>query len=105
MYALKVDEVWEKVALDPSEHKGEYYWQVTARSPWNYALPFEAFKKPEDYFTVSVDDSKLSGNWYWSAETAPVTITAQAGIVKEWQHYSSCYRISIDYQINHIFVF
>lgn len=66
----------------------DYYWQVTAVSPWNYAFPFKACKEPEKYFTVSVDQAKLAGDWYWSPETAPVTITAEAGIVPEWQIYN-----------------
>ena len=88
VYALKIDEKWEKVPLDPAERKGDYYWQVTAASPWNYALPFNAYKTPEKYFTVSIDQDKLKGNWYWSGDASPITITTQAGIVEEWHMYN-----------------
>ena len=88
VYALKIEEKWEKVPLEPSEHKGEYYWQVTAAGLWNYAFPFKAFEQPEEHFTVTVDDGKLMSDWYWSQEAAPVTITADAGVVEEWHMYN-----------------
>ena len=88
VYALKIDEKWEKVTLDPKERKGDYYWQVTAESPWNYALMFMASIEPEKHFTERVDREKLKGNWYWSQNGAPITLTAKATRIKDWTLYN-----------------
>lgn len=88
VYALKIDEKWEKVALDPKERKGDYYWQVTAESPWNYAFMFMASIEPEKHFTVILDKEKLQGNWYWSPQDSPLVITAETTRIKDWTLYN-----------------
>lgn len=88
VYALKIKEEWEKVQLDPKEGKGDYYWQVTSGSPWNYAFMFKASIEPQKHFTVNVDHDKLKGNWYWSQEDAPIVITAKATKIKDWTLYN-----------------
>ena len=88
VYALKIDEKWEKVILDPKERKGDHYWQVTAESPWNYAFMFMASIEPDKHFTVQVDQEKLKGNWYWSPNGAPITLTAKATKIKDWTLYN-----------------
>lgn len=88
VYALKIDEKWEKIKLDPKERRGEYYWQVTAGSPWNYAFMFKASIEPLKHFSVCVDEEKLKGKWYWSAADAPVTIRAKATRIQDWTEYN-----------------
>ena len=88
VYALKIDEKWEKVLLDPKEKKGDCYWQVTSQSPWNYAFKFMASIEPTKHFTVSVDKEKLQGDWYWSQESSPVKITAEATRINDWTMYN-----------------
>ena len=88
VYALKIDEKWEKVALDPTERKGAYYWEVSAQSPWNYAFLRKQVDRPENAFRVEVDEEKLKGNWYWNAESAPLRIVADAARVPDWTEYN-----------------
>ena len=88
VYALKIDEKWEKIDLDPKERKGDYYWQVTAQSPWNYAFRFKASIEPQKHFTVKVDSLKLRNNWYWSPQDSPITITAEAAKIEDWTLYN-----------------
>ena len=82
VYALKIDEKWEKVALDPTERKGAYYWEVSAQSPWNYAFLRKQVDRPENAFRVEVDEEKLKGNWYWNAESSPLRLVADAARVR-----------------------
>lgn len=86
VYALKIDENWRKVALDPSERKGKDYWEVTPKSPWNYGLLMKDVEKLD--FEVKVDESKLAGNWYWSQESAPISIKARASRIPDWTIYN-----------------
>ena len=88
VYALKIDEKWEKIALDPKERKGAYYWQVSPLSPWNYAFLRKQVDKPAQAFSVELDEEKLKRNWYWNAESAPVRIRVNAARVKDWTEYN-----------------
>lgn len=88
VYALKIAENWKKVALDPSELKGSDYWEVTAGSPWNYAFLMKQVREPAEAFNVVVDEAKLASNWYWSPDSTPLSITADAAIVPDWTEYN-----------------
>lgn len=88
VYVLKIDEKWTKVSLDPAEGKGESYWAVDAVSPWNYALLKQSVDSPDDEFEFAADESKLTGGWYWSPDTAPVSISARAARIPCWTMYN-----------------
>lgn len=49
LYSLKMDEKWErKVDQRPeSSHKGEWYYEVTSTSAWNYSLIRKYLKEEE----------------------------------------------------------
>lgn len=60
VYALKMNEKWEKKAFesDKSDVYGKWYYEVTSDSPWNYALPARSFSpdRIKDAFTVEKSD-------------------------------------------------
>lgn len=88
VYALKIGEEWKKTELDPKERKGDYYWEVSPTTPWNYAFLRRQMDRMDEHFTVSVDEEKLKGKWYWNQECAPVSIKVKAARVHDWTEYN-----------------
>lgn len=89
VYALNVEseERLVKNTADP-KGQGEYYYEYTPKSPWNYALiqtPKAAFS--EHY---KVDASAAEGEivWPWNEENAPIRITTPAVRVTNWTEYN-----------------
>ena len=86
VYALEIQEEWVKKdnSFDPVH--GEFYWEVHPKSPWNYGLV--DFDDPAEAFEVTVDETKLASDWYWSLESAPIVITAKAKRIPYWTLYN-----------------
>ena len=89
VYALKMNENWEKKEFEPElEGKyGNWYYEVTSDTPWNYAfkrsyLTKEAIGK---YFIVEKKD--VMPAYPWNVKNAPIVIKAQAHPVKGWSLY------------------
>ena len=87
VYALKMQENWEKHSFEPSEVKqyGEWYYSVTSTSPWNYSLKGSELsnEKLPKYMTV---EKKVVGNAYpWNTDNAPIIIHTKGYPVEEWQ--------------------
>ena len=87
LYALKMNEKWEKKSFEQDKvvHYGPYYWEVTSDSPWNYALMKEAINNPENNFEVVRLDK---GNTYpWNVDNAPIELKTQGRRVDGWEIY------------------
>ncbi len=89
LYALNIDSDITKVRniINPID-QGEFYYEITPTSPWNYAL----LQKPKVTFPehYKVDLSGVSDEilYPWNAENAPITITTSAVRVTNWTEYN-----------------
>ncbi|MDF9830110.1 beta-L-arabinofuranosidase domain-containing protein [Parabacteroides sp. PF5-6] len=89
VYALKMNEKWEKKTMEPEKagQYGEWYYEVTSDSPWNYALSTRQLR-PEninDHFKV-VQSGTVS-RYPWTLEDAPITIKGKGRPIPSWQAY------------------
>ena len=90
VYALRMEEQWHKTHLEGNEAKqfGEYFYEVTSPTKWNYGLPASSLADPAASFRVTINREKLKNNYFWNVENAPVSITAKAREIKEWGLYN-----------------
>ena len=89
VYALHVDADVKLVknTVNPID-SGEYYYEMTPASPWNYALiQTPKVKFPEHY---KVDLSGTEGDVLnpWNETNAPIRITTPAVRVTNWTEYN-----------------
>lgn len=87
LYALKMNEKWERKVDERknTSHFGEWYYEVTSDSPWNYCL-MQKQLRPEtltDNFVVEKAASISSYPWTW--KDAPITIKTTARRLPSWE--------------------
>ncbi len=87
LYALKMEEHWEKKDMEPEQKNlyGDWYYEVTSDTPWNYALPGNVFNAQwtGQHITVTVKD--WDGTSYpWNTEQAPVSLRLKARRLDGW---------------------
>lgn len=86
VYALKIREEWQKKAFDDGAAiHGKDYWEIYPKSKWNYGLLEGSLDNPSKAFRVSVDRQKLSSEWYWNQESAPIEIRVKAKEIPSWK--------------------
>ena len=83
-YALQVGAEWKKVenTRDPIRY-GQWYFEATPTTPWNYGLLQTPDDKIAEAFVVSKSDS--TPVFPWTPEAAPIRITAKARRLPQWQ--------------------
>ena len=86
IYALKMEEKWTKKEFGSEKKEfGDWYYEVTSDSPWNYGF-VHAELAPENLAeTFSVEKSDSTAAYPWNPENAPVTIKAKARKVRNWK--------------------
>ncbi|MDR0431287.1 MAG: glycoside hydrolase family 127 protein [Tannerellaceae bacterium] len=87
VYALKMDEKWEKKSFeaDKRNNYGDWYYEVTSDSPWNYCL---SRKNLEPWVIAEhfvVEKAASMAVYPWTAREAPVVIKTKAYRLPEWQ--------------------
>lgn len=86
IYALKMNEKWEKKDFEEEKKGyGDWYYEVTSDTQWNYALKKEELK-PENigkYFVV--EKAEQIATYPWNTENAPITIKAKGYPIKGWK--------------------
>lgn len=88
LYALKMNEKWEKKLFEPEKQKfGNWYYEVTSDTPWNYTFKKDMLtpKNIQQHFIVEKKDN-LNG-YPWNVENAPITIKVQAYPLNGWTEY------------------
>lgn len=89
LYSLKMNEKWEKknFEADKVDRYGNYYYEVTSDTPWNYSLPKEILnpEKVKDNFVFEKTSSMAL--YPWNVENAPTKIKAKARPVNGWSVY------------------
>ncbi len=90
LYALKMDETWTKkeFAEDERGTYGDWYYEVTSDSKWNYCLSNKNINAQNinQKFTV-VRNTVDSTQYPWNVENAPVSIMAPARELYDWKAY------------------
>lgn len=89
VYALKMEENWEKKTMEPEkvQQYGEWYYEITSDSPWNFALSSHQLR-PEvinDHFKV--EKKAVVANYPWTLEDAPITIKGKGRPIPTWTKY------------------
>jgi hypothetical protein len=78
-YSLAIQEEWKRYGKNANWPE----WEVTAGSPWNYGLVFDA-AKPEASFDVKRKGGSMPRNPF-TAQTTPISIKAKAKKISNWQ--------------------
>ncbi len=100
LYALKMQENWTKKVFDDNHRQyGDWYYEVTSPSKWNYGLRHQVADHPEQF--VEVKTNTMSG-YPWNVDNAPVSLRVKALQMKDWTlARSSCGPISYYTQQGH----
>ncbi len=86
VYALKMNEKWEKKAFEPEKKNeyGEWYYEVTSDTPWNYALSRRTIAPKEIQQSFVVEKSDTIAAYPWNVTNAPVRIKVNALRLNDW---------------------
>ena len=86
LYALKMDEKWVKKTMEPEKVReyGEWYYEVTSDTPWNYALSSRLFEPNKIQENFIVEKSDKIADYPWNVENAPITIKTKAKRLNNW---------------------
>ena len=81
-----MNEKWVKKSVEAEKVKsfGEWYYEVTSDTPWNYALSNKSFSKDNIKANFIVEKSGLKG-YPWNVENAPVHIKTKARRLNNWK--------------------
>lgn len=89
VYALKMNEKWEKKTIEKEKMKsyGSWYYEVTSDSPWNYALSNRSLRPEEIEHAFQVKKAPVVPLYPWNPENAPVTLQAKGRPLNGWTLY------------------
>lgn len=64
VYALRMEEEWKKKELEGNETRqfGNYFYEVTSPTPWNYAIHASKLRNPAENFTVIIFSQFVARN-------------------------------------------
>ena len=96
VYALKMNEIWEKHTFEKEKQEkfGKWYWEVTSDTPWNYVLSakdlgFKQYHKVFDTEAISknfiLEKNPHTEGYPWNVENAPLSIKAKAHRYDKWE--------------------
>ncbi len=87
VYALMMDEKWEKKEFATNEHVayGNWYYQVTSDTPWNYALVSHYLNDEEIENHFIVEKGQQQDVYPWNTQNAPIRIHAKGVKLEEWR--------------------
>ncbi len=86
-YVLKIGENWEKVKNEKDPKRfGEYYYEVTPTTPWNYGLVYIPDNQLNEAYRV-IQKEKMEA-FPWNHENAPVEIRTVGKRIPGWKLYN-----------------
>ena len=88
VYALRMNEKWEKIR-NPEKFRvsyGDWHYQVTSDSPWNYCLLGDNVKQENVINAFTVVKKEFNG-YPWNVENSPLEIHTTAKRMKDWVMY------------------
>lgn len=88
VYALRMNETWTRKQTAASEkvRYGDWYYEVTSDSPWNFCLSGKTLKSVAENCTVIRNDVDAS-LYPWTLENAPLSIRIPARPMLDWKAY------------------
>ena len=89
LYALRLDEQWQRKLFGERRGYGTHYDEVTTTSSWNYGLPHRAIEHPADYFTVEVHEP-TAGSYPWNTANAPIILKGKGLRMNDWKEVRGC---------------
>lgn len=89
VYALKMEEQWNKKLMEPEKvnQYGKWYWEVKSTTPWNIALASDRLHPEHINKHFMVVKSDTLAPYPWTAEAAPITIRSKGRILPSWTLY------------------
>ncbi|MBU3808624.1 MAG: glycoside hydrolase family 127 protein [Candidatus Phocaeicola faecipullorum] len=86
LYALKMNEKWEKKQMEAEKVQdyGEWYYEVTSDTPWNYALSSRSFDPAHIEGNFIVEKTGKIADYPWNVENAPIVIKTKARRLNNW---------------------
>lgn len=89
LYALKIKEKWEKKTDERknSSHHGQWYYEVTPESPWNYCLSWNTLNRDKLAENFVVEKASSVATYPWTLKDAPVTIRTKARRLPTWEMF------------------
>lgn len=89
LYALKMNEKWEKKNFEPEKAAiyGPWYYEVTSDSPWNYALSHKDLRPEAIGKSFIVEKEPAVSTYPWNVENAPIKIKAKGKRLNGWSVY------------------
>ncbi|MGM9759875.1 MAG: beta-L-arabinofuranosidase domain-containing protein [Parabacteroides sp.] len=89
LYALKMEEKWEKHPFEPEKQTayGPWYYEVTSETPWNYAFRLSDLSPDKIGQSITVEKRDWSGRYPWNVENAPLLLKAKAYPLEGWTLY------------------
>ncbi len=100
LYALRMEENWEKVECDNPRY-GKWYYEVHSNTPWNYCLKEESIKEENISTHFQVVKKGMNG-FPWNIQNAPIEIKTNGRRMKEWHLYNGSagpLPFSVQYQV------
>ncbi len=90
VYGLEMEENWNRkeVADNEKVRYGDFYYEVTSPSKWNYGIVAFDRNKTADAFRVTVDQQKQKSIYPWNIENAPIKIKVKAKQIPSWHLYN-----------------
>ncbi|MBO5420118.1 MAG: glycoside hydrolase family 127 protein [Bacteroidales bacterium] len=89
VYALNVKAEEKKVINDVNPvQQGQFYYEYTAASPWNYALIQTPKVKFDEHYKVDLSGTEGELLKPWTLENAPIRITTKGVRVLNWMEYN-----------------
>ena len=86
VYALKIEEKWEKKNLDSKRGKGDFMWEISPTTPWNYALLGKSMRDTDGWFKEYVIEKVPL--WPWNPTHSPIEINVRMTKVPSWKEYN-----------------
>lgn len=89
LYALKMNERWEKKNFEPEKagQYGAWYYEVTSDSPWNYALTQRNLRPEAIQQNFVVEKAATVAAYPWNVADAPITIRTKGKRLNGWTLY------------------
>ena len=89
VYALKMDEKWEKKEFAKEDSRyGKWYYEVTSSSPWNFSLSGNSLKEENITKDFVVEKKNEIALYPWTLKDAPIVIRAKGRRIPKWQLYN-----------------
>ena len=87
VFALRMNEKWNKKEFK-EKFFGDYYYEVTSDSPWNYGIVAFDKQRVNDFVKIEIDEDKQNSVYPWNLANAPIKIKIPARRIPSWGLYN-----------------